>query len=322
VTTEGESGAAPRRLRGRESLRGSWPWACLLALGFSATLLHADTPRPEEDPPRLQWVEEGGYCGETAIQTLALRFGLWVSQAEVRRLAGGEVLLGVNEARALRQLHLGFSGRQPAGRPRPRLRAFLAWLRRNLLQGRPCLVGVYVLGGTHTEYDHIVPVVAVRPGRVEAEDLFAFHSLFSLEPVWKRAGDLGVDRGHCTTGLVAGGNLPDESLYGVAVRGFVDGQGRGVAVRLAVDRPDEPDPYRGEAPCALKARLSLSGLRAGRRFLIQRLDIPAQGAWPGTGYRTCVSFVATGATESWLDPEPIRSDGTTRYRCLPAKGAP
>lgn len=40
-------------------------------------------------PTRLQWENGHGFCGETCIQACSLYNGNYISQLEVRKLAGG-----------------------------------------------------------------------------------------------------------------------------------------------------------------------------------------------------------------------------------------
>jgi len=296
-------------------VRTAW---LLLVCGMP--LLPVQAPRIPEDPPRLQWREEGGYCGEASIQTMALRFGLWVSQAEVRRLAGGEVLLGRNAALALERLKLRFETWEPGNGVPPRLPAFLGWMEGHLRAGHPCMAGVYLAGGKHRDYDHIVPVLGIRPfptksSAVDGRDWILFHSLVERRPIWKRVQDLGASRTGCVQGIQEAGNLPMETLYGLALLGPAPGHDPLLHVRLDVDRAEEPNPHEGQAPCGLTGTLTLSGLKAGARYVILRRDRGRKGLGP---YATCHVFTAQGASMTWTDPHPIPSDAITQYRCIPS----
>ncbi|CAF4311410.1 unnamed protein product, partial [Adineta steineri] len=44
-------------------------------------------------PPRLQWANDNGYCGETALQSIGLYYGAWISQKLIRDINKGEYLL-------------------------------------------------------------------------------------------------------------------------------------------------------------------------------------------------------------------------------------
>jgi hypothetical protein len=56
----------------------------------------SETTTKLDIPTRLQWENGHGFCGETSIQACSLYYGNYISQLEVRKLAGGEVLLGEN----------------------------------------------------------------------------------------------------------------------------------------------------------------------------------------------------------------------------------
>lgn len=45
-------------------------------------------------PPRFQWENGHGFCGETSIQSISLYYGNYISQNQVRKIAGSEVLVG------------------------------------------------------------------------------------------------------------------------------------------------------------------------------------------------------------------------------------
>lgn len=39
-------------------------------------------------PPRFQWENGHGFCGETSIQSISLYYGNYISQNQARKLAG------------------------------------------------------------------------------------------------------------------------------------------------------------------------------------------------------------------------------------------
>lgn len=190
------------------------------------------------------------------------------------------------------------------------------------------MVAVYLAGGSHSEYDHIVPVLGIRKGPAqgqaesEADDWILFHTLVTEHPVWKPVRDLGTDRPRCTQGLEVAGNVPRATPFGLVITGIGGDGNRGAPVLLGVDRRTEPDPHRGQAPASLKGTISITGLIPGRTYLIQREDRPPGGAGPTTSFTTRHAFLAVRSTETWTDPTPIPSNGTTRYRCLPGKERP
>ncbi|CAF1146088.1 unnamed protein product [Adineta steineri] len=43
-------------------------------------------------PPRLQWDNDNGYCGEAALQSISLYYGAWISQKLIHDINEGEYL--------------------------------------------------------------------------------------------------------------------------------------------------------------------------------------------------------------------------------------
>lgn len=136
--------------------------------------------------PRLQWMANWGYCGETAMIAAGMSLGQYTSQWTARQLANGNPSPPVDQTRPSSQLLLG---PPTASTPPPtwvtaarqmRLRAtgydseagrsshdFLVWVRRKVAARARVIIGVYVNnavleGFDDTEFDHIVPLMGVR----------------------------------------------------------------------------------------------------------------------------------------------------------------
>jgi hypothetical protein len=67
-------------------------------------------------PPRFQWTENMGYCGEVSLVTAGLAFGQYLSQYDSRIASCPtlpqnkcEMLLGVNDESAASKMHFGYS---------------------------------------------------------------------------------------------------------------------------------------------------------------------------------------------------------------------
>lgn len=132
-------------------------------------------------PPRFQWNNNGGYCGETSFIASGLYYGQYLSQYDVRSIAspgmkqnekagsvyGAQLLLGVNDRSTADSLRLKYEEW-----PRTNLKdttEFMQWVKNHVLQGHPVIMGVFnnfnLLGeGTSptdgdAQYDHIVPVL-------------------------------------------------------------------------------------------------------------------------------------------------------------------
>lgn len=278
-------------------------------------------------PPRLQWQNDHGYCGEVSIQSIGLYYGAWISQGLIRQIARGEVLLGLNAEQVLRRLHFTFRTWDTVGQPRPQFCAFMSWLKFNLTQGVPCIAGIYLSGFPHADYDHIVPVVGVISAQPKSmaydpKDVLIYHNLFSLRPMYRAFGRLGATREHAKAGMAEGGNIPWRYVYGVAVTGLQDEGAITLPVRLSVDAPSEPN-LANEKRIAMRGVVTVSRLIPGHRYILLRFDevskVPIRGgaeAFLESRYSARVEFQACDAMWTYADPKPIFSNGATYYRCF------
>lgn len=126
-------------------------------------------------PPRFQWDNNLGYCGEVCLISAGLYFGQYLSQYDMRSIAidgapesSNELLLGINDSYAASQAHLNSASYT---NNKNDSQAFLAWVKKQVLQGYPVAIGVYTneylfYNNTHPnagdkEYDHIVCVTGI-----------------------------------------------------------------------------------------------------------------------------------------------------------------
>ena len=128
---------------------------------------------------RIEWSENGGYCGETALVTAGLYYGQYVSQYDVRATLGqtqnDQVLIETDD-----------TGKSPLGaflvaqslfmKPNQFVnqlndyKGFLSWVKSQVVLGYPVAIGVYVNYGLFTdldedykdEYNHIIMVTGVE----------------------------------------------------------------------------------------------------------------------------------------------------------------
>ncbi len=279
--------------------------------------------------PRLQWKTDGGFCGEASLQTAALHYGAWISQGLIRKAAGGELLLGVNEGKALKAFRLTHEPWDSKGQPKPHFKPFAVWLKGHLLQHSPCIVALYLAGSTHQEYDHIVPVSGFIPATdgskdYDPTDVLIYHNLYSETPLRRAFHTLAGSRINCRYDLTTGGTLPTQTAYGVAVTGVDDPTGAALPVCLEMNRPDEPNWTRKEKPAALKGRVTVSGLRRGQHYRLMRFDrlssMPLRGKvqdFLRARATQSIPFKAESSTWTFADPRSIPSNGATFYRCFP-----
>jgi hypothetical protein len=111
-------------------------------------------------PPRLQWDELDGYCGECSIQQAALYFGTYVSQYVCRGIINinqkSQLLVGVNDQTVLTALKLTSLAWDYNKARKPQFQSHFGWLKQQLNLKRPVLITTYVQGLSDTDYDHIM----------------------------------------------------------------------------------------------------------------------------------------------------------------------
>lgn len=282
------------------------------------------SPRRLDIPPRLQWENDHGYCGETSIQAIGLYYGVWVSQKVVRDLAGGELLLGVNETRALEKLKLDYEVWSDAGSSQSQ--PFMVWLKKNLAAAVPCVIAVYLSDGTDADYDHIIPATGIAYTSLssyDANDEITVSDNFGAE-VARRAGSYAATRSTCKYSADLTGCIPRDTDYGVAIKGVLDADKVTLPVRIAVGSNAEPNVSLGQAAAQITATVTVSGLQAGRDYALLRYDgyqqVPTKGAasaFLSSGFSSRHDFTASGLQYTYADPKTFASDGATYYRAVP-----
>jgi len=264
-------------------------------------------------PPRQQWTNANGYCGETSIQSIALYDGAWISQKIVRQLAGGELLLGVNEEVALNALHLAHVTWDSSA-AQPQASAFLAWIETELLHGAPVVYGVYLTDAANDpDYDHIVPAVGVTPDQLTSNDNYDDQITVPL-------ATLAATRSGCMRSTVQGGCVPRDVDYGVAITGVMDAQHASLPVSMTVTVDPEPNVSTGAHAIAMTGTITASGLVAGHSYALLRFDGYAQLPADPTPAQLLAAaskrtdFTATAA--SWTGSDTFQSDSATYFRCV------
>lgn len=129
-------------------------------------------------PPRLQWMENFGYCGEVSVIIAGLYYGQYISQYTARAIASpnipqnfskSQLMLGVNALSAATKMHLNATAWDTDDEQNTP--QFLSWVKQNVLEGYPVIIGVFTneflfYGKTNpsagdSEFDHIVPVYGI-----------------------------------------------------------------------------------------------------------------------------------------------------------------
>ncbi len=131
-------------------------------------------------PPRFQWNQNNGYCGEVSLISAGMYYGQYLSQfdarscgtllshkpnaSQLKAVQDTQLLLGGNANRAAHNMRLRYEQHQSINS-----QEFLTWVKTMVKKGYPVIIGVLnncnALGEGSSPiygdscYDHIVPVV-------------------------------------------------------------------------------------------------------------------------------------------------------------------
>lgn len=267
----------------------SYTRSCLTAfLTLSSAYLLAETPlltRCDPDPPyvhkndippRLQWDQNFGYCGETSFICAGLYLGQYCSQYTARYIASdgmpqslrdSQLLLGINDTHTADRMSLNYDKWQhekESSPPQGTTDAFFVWIKKHVAKGHPVIIGVFnneslIYGNTHPEagdpeYDHIIPVTGVGSYSFPLDDdtyhgsdqiYFSDNGLFkpSGYPLFlynSRFDDFKLDRKEANSPNGPVYSLLDKpDHYGIALLSVYDSDDVTLPVRLKTSRNDE-----------------------------------------------------------------------------------
>ena len=312
--------------------------------------------------PRVQWEANFGYCGETSFISAGLSYGQYLSQYDARSLAsdgkdqsqdGSQLLLGVNDAHAARAMHLAFTSWKRS--PGATSTQFLSWVKQQVFQGRPVIMGVYnneyrLYGKTSpnagdSEYDHIVSVTRITShsppnssSTSSPDDTISFddHGLWTGadqaagQSFTYRFGAFPGSRrqANARTGPIY--RLPDHTIdYGISITGVADPTHETLPVRLISRTNSEGQSMKdGSAlrpkPQAIRLTAIVSGLTPGSTYNLYRYDSAAKV--PDRAFNAHQSlasqtwhFRATSTT--FTVSEEFMSSDEVFYRAVPTGGA-
>ena len=277
-------------------------------------------------PPRLQWDELDGYCGECSIQQAALYFGTYVSQYVCRAIINpnqkSQLLVAVNDQTVLTALRLTsakFNYNQAAN---PQFAGYFGWVKQHLALKRPVLIVSYVKGLSDPDYDHIMLATGFTSSNSTTyvgTDRLYFNDCYSPSANMRVASTLSDVRRMRVNGAKYEFCIPTNICYGTAITGIADTSGAALPVQLKLASWSEPDIMAGAAPATLNATVSVTGLIAGRSYSLYRynnhLNVPTTN-YVRSNYTSVVNFVATNPTATF--PASMISNGVAVFRCLPA----
>jgi len=277
-------------------------------------------------PPRLQWDELDGYCGECSIQQAALYFGTYVSQFACRAIINpnqkSQLLVAVNDQTVLTALRLTsakFNYNQAAN---PQFAGYFGWVKQHIALKRPVLIVSYVKGLSDPDYDHIMLATGFTSSNSTTyvgTDRLYFNDCYSPSANMRVASTLSDVRRMRVNGAKYEFCIPTNICYGTAITGIADTSGATLPVQLKLASWSEPDVMAGAAPATLNATVSVTGLIAGRSYSLYRynnhLNVPTTN-YVRSNYTSVVNFVATNPTATF--PASMISNGVAVFRCLPA----
>ena len=313
-------------------------------------------------PPRIQWNANYGYCGETAFVSAGLYYGQYISQYDARAIASkntrqslesSQLLLGVNDVAAAKAMHLNATAFNTAKQPTSR--AFLTWVKSNVVAGSPVVIGVFAnqsrfygtanLNAGDTEYDHIVTVTGITSTRsltgptiYYADDVLTFNdgglwTGTNGQPQNSFSYPFGTfattrQRANSRTGAVY--SLKSGADYGIAITGIIDLNRDTVPVRLTTSvNAETPTMVDGSntRPAAKPVTLTItvSSLKPGTTYNLYRYSSMANvpdstfNANAAKAAQKWTITIPSGSTYTMT--QTINSNEIAVYRAVPA-GAP
>ncbi|MBS0202277.1 MAG: hypothetical protein JSS49_05200 [Planctomycetes bacterium] len=276
-------------------------------------------------PPRIQWRDRAGYCGECSIQQAALYYGGYVSQFVCRQIIDPDqqqdVLIRVNADVVFEALRLEYDEFETAEEPIPQYESYLAWTKQHLHQGHPVIITVFCPGDSCWDYDHIVTAVGFQGRDVSSYhpgDLLIINDNFDRKPHRRRFHTLHDSREMRGNGAAHEFCIPTIYNFGSAITGVADDTDQLLPVRVTVDQESEPDVVKGVPPVLIKLTATVSELMEGKSYVLYCYDdyksIPISDYAHST-YKSVRTFVAKGTSQVFHDK--CLSNGLWVYRCLP-----
>jgi hypothetical protein len=274
-------------------------------------------------PPRLQWDNNNGYCGECSIQQIALFYGTYISEYNVRQIIDPtqrqDVWVPDNSGPIFDALRLNYTAWN-SSLPTPQYQNYLVWAKSHLQQMHPVIIDVYVQGGTDPDYDHIIPATGFSSpdtNTFHGTDTLTFNDNYDPTPFTRAFSTLNDTRAMQGNGAVYEYCIPTETDYGAAVTGIQDASGAARTVSVSVDRWNEPNLSEGASPVQMNATIQVSSLTKGSTYMLLRYNgyqnVPTNN-YLSSAYNSATTFVATNNTQTLYDS--FLSSATVIYRCV------
>jgi hypothetical protein len=278
-------------------------------------------------PPREQWDNNAGYCGECTIQQIALYYGTYISQYRAREIIDPtqqqDVWVPENSGPIFDALRLNYVAWN-SSLPTPQYQAYLVWAKTHLQQGHPVIIDVFVDGESSPDYDHIMPATgftSTDTNAYHATDTLVFNDNYETTPYTRTFGSLYDTRSMNGNGATYEYCIPRDTDYGCAVTGIKDTSGTALPVSLKVNRWNEPNISAGFSPAQMTATIQVKSLVAGGSYALLRYNnystVPTSG-FLTSAYSTSTVFTATNSVHTLSDT--FMSDKIVIYRCVASAG--
>ena len=292
----------------------------VLSLGCVFTT-SAQITRLLDIPERSQWNNADGYCGEMSIQMIGLYYGNYISEDIVRTVAGGELLVGVNDEAAVDSFRFTHDEWDYNNQPNPQYKNYLVWLKQHLYYNHPVIITVYIQGLSDPDYDHIIPAIGFSSPDTTTfnnTDSLTYNTCFDSTYFTRSFSSIWDTRSMNGNGATYEYCIPKAVDYGCAITGNMDSMNETLPVSLTLDRWDEPNVTLGEQPAMLHAVATISQLSTGTQYALLRYNdythVPSAHFDPLTADEVFY-FTATGATKTYIDS--FMSHTAIFYRCVP-----
>ncbi len=281
----------------------------------------AQTTRLIDIPGRSQWNNANGYCGEMSIQMIGLYYGNYISEDIVRTVAGGELLIGVNDEAAVDSFKFTHDEWDYNNQPNPQYKNYLVWLKQHLYYNHPVIITVYIQGLSDPDYDHIIPAIGFSSPDTTTfnnTDSLTYNTCFDSAYFTRSFASIWDTRSMNGNGATYEYCIPKAVDYGCAISGNMDSLNITLPVNLSIDRWDEPNVTLGEQPVMLHAVATISHLTVGTQYALLRYNdythVPPGNFDPLTADEVFY-FTASTATKTYADS--FMSHTATFYRCIP-----
>ena len=239
---------------------------------------------------------KSGWCGEAAIQMALSYYGAYASQQAINRAGKAEHpdLYAQEIPAAIRNIGLEYSAWKGDG-----LEAFGKWIRGQLAESHPVLLGVKIYPTTHPEWglDHFVLAVGCT------EEALTYNTTWGRPETKTFARLSAQDQGLSFANR-------SSRYFGCAITGMKTAESTPAGLkptRVTIGRDGDKQ---------VNLRIGIEKLERGRRYRLLKFTDLAALQQAGAKGDVVQSFVADGPSAAYS--EMIRIDDARVYRCIPS----